>query len=139
MFQVLGKDTSMVKLGDDWKARMSELAGDGPMRTKLDGLFESSEFTYFYNTEVDVHAFIFQLPVETPDDKIEEFTRVVQEVRSLADYPMVAFKGAPQRCKLVITAETEPELIGKDKTEGFSSGKLFQPIFNSWSDQRKPF
>lgn len=135
----MGKDTSMVKLGDDWKARMSELAGDGPMRKKLDELFESSEFTYFYNTELDVHAFLFQLPTETTDEKVQEFIGIVQEVRSLTDYPMVAFKGAPQRCKLVVTAEKEPELIGRDKTEGFSSGKLFQPIFNSWSDQRKPF
>ncbi len=139
MFQVLGKDTSIVKLGDDWKARMSELAGDGPMRTELDELFESSEFNYYYNTELDVHAFIFQLPTETPDEKIQDYIGIVKDVRSLTDYPLVSFKDNPQRCKLVITAETEPELIGRDKTEGFSSGKLFQPIFNSWSDQRKPF
>ena len=139
MFKVLGQDTSIVKLGDDWKERMLELAGEGPRREKLVELFAAAEFTYFYGTEQDVHAFILQLPEETTEDEVQSYISTVREVRSFTDYPMVSFNDKPQRCKLVITAETEPELLGKDRTEGYGSGKLFQPIFNSWSDSRKPF
>jgi len=133
---VLGKDTALVKLGEDWKERMSELAGEGPRRDKLEELFSAASFTYFYNTEKDVHAFIFELPSDTAEEDVQNYTRTIQEVRSLTDYPMVAFEEKAQRCRLVLTAEDEPELLGKDKAEGYSSGKIFQPIFESWSGQQ---
>ncbi len=139
MFQVLGRDTTIVKLGEDWKERMSELAGEGQLGEALKELFDAAQLTYYYATELDVHVFLLELPEDTSDEDVQRYTKTVQEVRALTDYPMVSFKTNPQRCKLVITAEKEPELIGKDKTEGYSSGQLFQPIFNSWSDQRKPF
>ncbi len=136
MWQVLGKDTVPVKLGEDWKQRMAELAGEGPRRDKLEELFSAAGFTYYYNTEQDVHAFIFELPTDTTEGEVQAYTRMIQEVRSLTDYPIVAFEQKPQRCKLVVTAEEEPELVGKDRTEGYGSGKLFQPIFESWNEHR---
>ncbi len=137
MWQVLGKDTALVKLGEDWKERKSELVGEGPRRDKLEELFSAASFTYFYNTEQDVHAFIFELPVDTAEGEVQAYTRTIQEVRSFTDYPMVAFEEKAQRCKLVVTAEKEPELVGKDKTEGYGSGRIFQPIFESWNGQQR--
>ncbi|HIJ00754.1 MAG TPA: hypothetical protein HA366_04375 [Candidatus Methanomethylophilaceae archaeon] len=138
MWQVLGKDTTLVRMGKDWKERMLELAGEGRRREILERLFDIAELTNFYNTELDVHAFIFQLPEDTPAEELQAYTNTVREVRAVTDQPMVSFRGQPQRFKLVITAEKEPELIGKDKTEGYSSGAIYQAVYDLGADDRKP-
>lgn len=99
-------------------------------------LIEQGELTYIHNTQTDVHAFIIQFPESVGKEELDYLSSFVRELREGMGVPTISFQDTPQRCRIIFTSEKEPELLGLNKTEGMSSGALFQPIFDSWSSPR---
>jgi hypothetical protein len=70
----------------------------------------------------DVHTII---EVGKPDDVILEVAK------SDPDTFVVSLDDKHQDCVISVRADVEPELIGAERTEGYASGKIFQPILES--------
>jgi hypothetical protein len=136
MWKVLGRDAELVRIAELWKEGITALASDYEDFETFQELMAQAELTYLHNTQDDVHAFILQFPETVQKEELDFLSSFVRMVREEAGVSTITFQDKPQRCRLVFTSEKEPELLGLNKTEGYSSGALFQPIFDSWDKPR---
>lgn len=133
MWKVLGRDATKVRFGEIWMEEILYLAKDHEDFETFRDLMAQAELVYLHNAHDDVHGFVLQFPKSVEKEELDLLASMTRSLREEAGVATVSFQGQPQRCRLVFTSDEEPELLGLNKTEGYSSGALFQPIFDSWN------
>lgn len=128
MWKILGSDAIYIDIASTWKRRMLELAGDDEKSRKFKDVVERSDVTYMLNGTTEENTFFIRVPEDITPEEIQILADVTLDVLKSIDYAPVEVEGQRQRYQVVITNWTEPEIIGKNKTPGFSSGEVFKPI-----------
>ena len=113
--------------------RMGELAGEGEGPDRFRACLEESKIKLFINPETGEISFMIYLPEDLSPEDIQNLADIVLSVAKGFESPLITVKDIEQRYKIILTNDQEPELIGLDKTDGFGSGQVFMPIFNSLS------
>ena len=85
------------------------------------------------NGETEECSFIVTVPDSMTPEEIQDAAEVALEIATAYEAPFITADNVEQRYKIIITNQKEPELIGLNKTEGYSSGQVFMPIFESLS------
>ncbi len=130
MWNILGKDALYVELGEVWKQRVIELADD-ERKEKFKELMEPNEILYMMNGTTEEHTFFVKLPKDMTPEDIQFMADVTLDVAKAYEQPYLTIENTEQRYKIIFTNVDEPELLGINKTEGFSSGAIFMPILES--------
>ena len=73
------------------------------------------------------------LPEDLSPEDIQSMADISLSVAKDFEAPFISVEDVEQRYKIILTNNREPELIGLNKTEGFSSGQVFMPIFDALS------
>lgn len=128
MFKILGSDALYIDIADTWKKRMLELAGDDEKSQKFKDILGKSDVTYLLNGTTEEHTFNIRVPDEVTPEDIQVMADVALDILKAVEFPPVEVNGVRQRYQVVITNWKEPEIIGMNKTEGYSSGEVFKPI-----------
>lgn len=134
MFSILGQEALYVELADVFKKRITELANpdDAKEREFLDILSES-DVMYLFNAITEEHTFFIKVPKEVTPEQIQTMADASLAIlgRTVEETPCVAVDGVRQKYNVIITNYEEPEIIGLNKTPGYSAGEAFKPIFDS--------
>ena len=131
MWKILGQDALYVEIPDTWKKRMLELSGlsDDPDKAeKFRDVVGKSEVSYLLNGTTEEHTFFIRVPDEITPEEIQILADVALDVLKKSEAPCIEVEGVVQRYQVIITNWHEPEIIGKNKTPGMSSGEVFKPI-----------
>ena len=137
MWKILGTDSLYVEFADVWKKRINEVVSEGTDEDngkKFGDLMKDSEVLYMMNGATEIHTFMVQLPETLSHDDLQFLSDVILDVANTYDEPFVSLNGNYEKCQVIFTTEKEPELIGLDKTKGFSSGAVFAPILEGWGN-----
>ena len=137
MWQILGANAMYVEFADLWKYRMNEIAEDRDDGKKFIELMKDVEVSHMLNGTTEVHTFYVELPRSLTPEDIQFLADVILDVANTSEVPFISLEGDYQKCQVIFSNDVEPELIGLDKTEGFSSGAAFQPVFTSWGKPNK--
>lgn len=89
------------------------------------------------NPETEECSFMIYIPEELTPEEIQNLAEIALTVAQAYEAPFITAEDVEQRYKIVLTNNKEPELIGLNKTEGFGSGQVFLPIFDSLSKPGK--
>ncbi len=141
MFSILGREALYVEIADVFMARMTELAdADDEKERYLVDTFGVSDVSYMFNAVDEVHTFFIRIPKDITPDQIQTMADAVLAIlgRTVEEIPCVAVDDIRQRYNVIITNYEEPEIIGMNKTEGYSSGEVFRPIFDSLGSAGRP-
>ncbi|MCQ2055930.1 MAG: hypothetical protein MJY64_00430 [archaeon] len=134
MWKTLGKDAMYVELGNVWKQQVVELSINQNNSEKFRDLMSKTDVKHLFNGSTEIHNFILYIPKETTSEEIQIMADVILGVaKDNLDRPFISLDDVYQKSQVVITSDDEPELIGKNRTEGYGSGKIFMPIFESLS------
>ncbi|MGI6471609.1 MAG: hypothetical protein ACOX1N_00835 [Candidatus Methanomethylophilaceae archaeon] len=133
MWKILGKDAMYLDIPYVFAERMGELAGEEENADRFRSCLEESEIKFMINPETEECSFMIYIPEELTPEEIQNLAETALAVAQAYDAPFVTAENVEQRYKIVLTNSKEPELIGLNKTEGFSSGQVFMPIFDSLS------
>ena len=131
MWKILGQDALYVEIPDTWKKRMLELSGlsDDPDKAeKFRDVVGKSEVSYLLNGTTEEHTFFIRVPDEITPQEIQILADVALDVLKKSEAPCIEVEGVVQRYQVIVTNWHEPEIIGKNKTPGMSSGEVFKPI-----------
>lgn len=128
MWKILGRDALYVEIPDVWKQRMLELAGEGEKEDKFREIVSKSEVTYMMNGTTEEHTFFIKVPDDITPEEIQILADVALDILKKSEEPCIEVEGVRQRYQAIITNWHEPEIIGKNKTSGMSSGEVFKPI-----------
>lgn len=128
MFKILGSDALYIDIAATWKRRMLELAGDDEKSQKFKDIVNRSEVTYMLNGTTEEHTFFIRVPDDITPEEIQILADVTLDILKPLEYPPVEVEGVRQKYQVVITNWKEPEIIGLNKTPGYSSGEVFKPI-----------
>ena len=131
MWKILGQDALYVEIPDTWKKRMLELSGlsDDPDKAeKFRDVVGKSEVSYLLNGTTEEHTFFIRVPDEITPEEIQILADVALDVLKKSEAPCIEVEGVVQRYQVIVTNWHEPEIIGKNKTPGMSSGEVFKPI-----------
>lgn len=133
MWKVLGRKAMFLDIPHVFSERMGELAGEGEGPDRFRACLEESKIKLFINPETGEISFMIYLPEDLSPADIQNLADIVLSVAKGFESPLITVKDIEQRYKIILTNDQEPELIGLDKTDGFGSGQVFMPIFNSLS------
>jgi len=134
MWQVLGKKTIYLGIAETWKNRMIELTSDREGGARFKELMNATDVMYFLDGTMEIHFFILEFPETiTPEDIQFLADKTLEVAKENLETPFITVDGTYQKCQVIYTTEKEPELIGAEKTKGYGSGKIFQPIFDALS------
>lgn len=128
MWKILGRDAIYLDIPVVWKQRMLELSGEGEKADKFRDIVGKSEVTYMLNGISEEHTFFIKVPDEITPEEIQILADVALDILKASEDPCIEVEGVRQRYQVVITNWKEPEIIGKNKTPGMSSGEVFKPI-----------
>lgn len=128
MWKILGKDALYINIPQVWKERMIELAGDDEKGQKFKDIVGRSEVTYLLNGTTEESTFTIRVPDEVTPEEIQMLADETLEILKNSETPCIAVEDKVQRYRINISNWQEPELIGKNKTPGMSSGEVFKPI-----------
>ena len=132
MWKILGEGAIYIDIPDVWKKRMLELAeeleDDKDKAAKFKEIVTDAEVTYMLNGTTEEHTFFIKIPDEITPDEIQILADVALDVLKKIDVPCISIEDKIQRYQVIITNWHEPEIIGKNKTPGMSSGEVFKPI-----------
>ena len=131
MWKILGQDALYVEIPDTWKKRMLELSGlsdDQDKAEKFRDVVGKSEVSYLLNGTTEEHTFFIRVPDEITPEEIQILADVALDVLKKSEAPCIEVEGVVQRYQVIVTNWHEPEIIGKNKTPGMSSGEVFKPI-----------
>ena len=131
MWKILGQDALYVEIPDTWKKRMLELSGlsgDPDKAEKFRDVVGKSEVSYLLNGTTEEHTFFIRVPDEITPEEIQILADVALDVLKKSEAPCIEVEGVVQRYQVIVTNWHEPEIIGKNKTPGMSSGEVFKPI-----------
>ncbi|MDN5357898.1 MAG: hypothetical protein PWR17_1067 [Candidatus Methanomethylophilaceae archaeon] len=131
MWSILGKEAIYIDVPNVFVERMSELAGEGEKADSFRACLEKSETRFMINNETGVCSFMVYVPDTMGPEDIQNIAETALAVAQAYEAPLLTADGTEQRYKIIITNNQEPELLGLNKTEGFSSGQVFMPIFRS--------
>ena len=132
MWKILGKEAMYIEFGDVFKERIIELAKALEDKEKFIGLMEGSEVLHIFNGSTETHGFNIRPGDDISSEDIQYMADVILEVaKADPEVFVVALDDQHQDCVINVRADVEPELIGENRTEGYASGKIFQPILES--------
>ena len=134
MWKIMGREALYVELADIWKEEIMAAAAGMEGGERFNELLADKEVTHLFNASTLFHTFSVELPEDTPAEDLQFMADVILEVANadLERY-FVSLEDAYQPCQVVFSGFREPELIGKDKTDGYGSGNYFMPIIQSLS------
>ena len=141
MWKILGVDALYVEFADVWKKRIVEVVAEGGDGERFAKLMDASEVTYLMNGATEIHTFMVEVPVDISADDLQFLADEILRVAKTADFPFVSLNNAYEKCQVIFDANREPEILGKDKEEGFSAGAVFAPILEGWggAGRKNPF
>ena len=134
MFRILGEDALYIDIAATFKRRIGELASaDDEKKKGFRELLDRSEILYLLNGTTEEHTFFIRVPKELTPEEIQSMADAVLAIlgRTVEETPLIDVDGIRQKYQVIITNWDEPEIIGKNKTAGMSSGEVFKPIFRS--------
>ena len=134
MFRILGEDALYIDIAATFKRRLEELASADDEKEKgFRELLDRSEILYLLNGTTEEHTFFIRVPEELTPEEIQSMADAVLSIlgRTVEETPLIDVDGIRQKYQVIITNWDEPEIIGKNKTAGMSSGEVFKPIFRS--------
>ena len=137
MWKILGAEALYVEFADVWRTRILEIVSEGDDGKKFKRLMKNAEVLYMMNGATEEHTFMVQLPEKVSKNDVQFLADMILNVAKTADFPFVSLNDVREKCQVIFTTEKEPELIGLDKTKGFSSGAAFAPIFEGWGGAGK--
>ncbi|MDY0293376.1 MAG: hypothetical protein RBQ77_02235 [Candidatus Methanomethylophilaceae archaeon] len=137
MWKILGKDALYVEIGEVWKQRMMELADGMGEGGRFRSLLEGREVLYLLNGTTEQHTFMVKFPEEITPEELQFMADQTLAVARSIDFPYISVKGVPQHYSVVFTTEDEPELLGLNRTEGYSAGKIFMQIIQGFVDPKR--
>jgi hypothetical protein len=133
MWSILGKEAIYIDIPYVFIERMGELSGDGEKADRFRACLEESDVRFMMNSETGECSFLVYVPDSMTPEDIQNAAETALEVAKAYEAPLLTVEGAEQRYKIIITNNQEPELLGINKTDGFSSGQVFMPIFKALS------
>jgi hypothetical protein len=132
MWKILGVDALYLEFADVWKKRIVEVAEESDCGERFAELMKDADVSYMMNGATEIHTFIAELPETLSKDDLQFLADVILDVANTADFPFVSLNGRYEKCQVIFTTEREPEIIGLDRTKGFSAGAVFAPILEGW-------
>jgi hypothetical protein len=132
MWKILGADALYLELADVWKRRIAEIVDEGDNGKRFKALMKDADVLYIMNGATEVHTFMVQLPETLSPDDIQFLADEILNVAKEYEHPFVSLNDVYEKCQVIFTSEKEPEIIGLDKNEGYSSGAVFKPILDGW-------
>lgn len=137
MWSVLGKEAIYIDIPFVFVERMGGLAGNSEKADRFRACLGESDVRFMMNGETGECSFLVYVPDSMTPEDIQNTAETALEVAQAYEGPLLTVEGAEQRYKIIITNNQEPELLGLDKTEGFSSGQVFMPIFKALASPGK--
>ena len=132
MWQILGANAMYVELADMWKYRMIEIEEDRPEGKKFKKLMKNAMVSHMLNGSTEVHTFMVELPESITPEDIQFLADEILDIANTFSAPFISFEDNYQMCQVIFSNDVEPEIVGLDKKEGFSSGAVYLPIVNRW-------
>ena len=128
MWKILGENAIYIDIPETWKRRMIAFAGEGEKPEKFKRIVGESKVTYMMNGTTEEHTFFIHLSDDITPEDIQDLADVTLDILKASEYPCISVEDKVQRYQVIITNYHEPEIIGKNKTPGMSSGAVFLPI-----------
>lgn len=135
MWKVLGEEAIYLNIPYIFAEKMGELAGEGEVADRFRECLDASDIKFMINPESEECSFMVYVPDGLSPEDIQNVAETALSIAQAYDGPLLIAEDVTQRYKIIITNNKEPELLGLAKTEGFSSGQVFMPIFESLSKQ----
>jgi hypothetical protein len=111
MWKVLGVETSILKAGQVWKERMSQLSRRKKGREKFLRVLDKADVNHWFDAQEELHVLYIQFPEDTDAQDMHFFKGfVVKTIKGISD-PVIDFDGIPQRFTIVMTAEEEENVF----------------------------
>ena len=134
MWKILGKEAMYIEFADVFKERIIDIASGMEGKEKFVGLMKGSDVMHIFNGSTETHGFNIRPGDDISSEDIQLMADAILDViKSEENLFVVSLDDQYQASVINIRADKEPELIGKDRTEGYGSGQIFQPIFDSLS------
>jgi len=134
MWKILGADALYVEFAAVWKERIMKIVPEGDDGKRFRKLMKAAEVLHIMNGATEEHTFLVQMSEKVSKEDVQFMADIILNVARTAEFPFVSLNDVRERCQVIFTAEKEPELIGLDKTKGYSSGAVFAPILEGWGN-----
>ena len=132
MWKILGKEAMYLEFADVFKERVIEIASAMEGKEKFVDLMKGSDVMHIFNGSTETHGFNIRPGDDISSEDIQLMADAILDVvRSEEGMFVVSLDDEHQACVINVRADQEPELIGENRTEGYASGQIFQPIFDS--------
>ena len=132
MWKILGKEAMYIEFADVFKERVIEIASGMEGKEKFVDLMKGSDVMHIFNGSTETHGFNIRPGDDIPSEDIQFMADAILDViKSEENLFVVSLDDQYQPAVINIRADKEPELIGNDRTDGYASGKIFQPILES--------
>ncbi len=123
MWEVLGADTSLVRVKDTWKGRMIELSQEREGQERFLELLNIADINYWFDGVQEVHSFYLEFPDTVGSEELEFVKGFVLGILEDSECPLIRLKGDEddQEYALVFTSEQEEDTykgMGKTEIEG---------------------
>jgi hypothetical protein len=133
MWKILGVNAMYVEFADIWKERMMEISEERGTKKRFSEIMKDATVTHLLNGTSEIHTFMIDLPDSVSPEDIQFLADEILDIAMTAEFDFVSIEGEYQKCQVIFSGEREPEIIGLDKTEGYSSGAVFLPIVKGLS------
>ena len=132
MWKILGKEALYVEFADVFKSRIIEIASGMDGKEKFVELMKGSDVMHIFNGSTETHGFNIRPGDDISSEDIQYMADSILEIaKADPDMFVVSLDDKHQDCVINVRADVEPELIGENRTEGYASGRIFQPILES--------
>lgn len=139
MWKVLGKDVMYVEIGDVWAEEIVKLSAGRENEEKFKELMKKTEVKHLFDGSLETHNFMLDVPKDFTPEDIQIMADIILGIaKDNLEDPFVSLDGNYQKSQVIISNDEEPELIGMNRTEGFSSAKIFMPIMESLVKPGRP-
>ncbi len=132
MWKILGKEAMYIEFADVFKERVIEIASGMEGKEKFVDLMKGSDVMHIFNGSTETHGFNIRPGDDISSEDIQLMADAILDViKSEENLFVVSLDDQYQASVINIRADKEPELIGNNRTDGYASGKIFQPILES--------
>lgn len=132
MWKILGKEAMYIEFADVFKERVIEIASGMEGKEKFVDLMKGSDVMHIFNGSTETHGFNIRPGDDISSEDIQLMADAILDViKSEENLFVVSLDDQYQASVINIRADKEPELIGNGRTDGYGSGQIFQPIFDS--------
>lgn len=139
MWKVLGKDAMYLEIGEVWTEQIMALSAGRENEEKFKELMGKSTVKYLFDGSLETHNFMIDVPKDFTPDDIQLMADIILGIaKDNVENPFVSLNDEYQKSNVIISNEDEPDLIGMNRTEGYSSGKIFMPIMDSLAKPGRP-